>query len=172
MSDVLELTLRALRTRITGVFPAQIHAAVQPLTEEQIWWRPNEASNSIGNLILHLTGSLNHFLNRNLGSLDYSRDRAAEFAERRTIPRAELLAVFDEMVANADRTFEQLTVARLSEASPEPKMSTVVLEDLLNVLAHFSTHVGQILWIAKMQAEGSIDEVWIHSHRDQGAWKK
>lgn len=167
-----DLALAALRSRITRVFPAQIHAALSPLTDEQVWWRPNEESNSIGNIVLHLTGSLNHFLNRNLGGLDYTRDRAAEFAERKAIPKVELLDSFDEMIAHAMRTFDGLTVERLDEPSPEPKMHTIVLEDLMNILAHLANHAGQIVWIAKMLYAGPIDDVWIQTHRELGAWKK
>ena len=104
-----DIALAALRSRVTGVLPAQVRAALASVSEEQLWWRPNEKSNSIGNLVLHLTGSLNYYLNRNLGGLDYTRDRAAEFAERRPLPKAELLAHFDEMVSNAEHTFEGLT---------------------------------------------------------------
>jgi len=167
-----DLVLSALRSRITRVFPAQIHAALDPLTEEQVWWRPNEESNSIGNLVLHLTGSLNHFLNRNIGGIEYTRDRAAEFSERRAIPKAGLLASFDDMVARAGHTFDALTPQRLDDPSPEPKMNTIVFEDLVNVLAHLANHTGQIVWIAKMLHSGEIDDIWIHTHRDHGAWKK
>ncbi|HYI09654.1 MAG TPA: DUF1572 family protein [Thermoanaerobaculia bacterium] len=167
-----EIAFNAFRTRITGVFPAQIRAAVEKLTDEQVWWRPNEASNSIGNILLHLTGSLNHFLNRNLGGLDYTRDRAAEFSERKAIPKAELLALFDEMVANAEKTFETLTPERMNDASPEPTMHNLIVEDLINVTAHLATHTGQVVWIAKMFDGGALDEVWMRSHRAQGAWKK
>lgn len=167
-----DLLLDALHTRIAGVFPAQIRAALEPLTDEQIWWRPNEQSNSIGNLVLHLTGSLNHFLNRNIGGIDYARDRAAEFAERRTIPKAELLALFDDMVAKAERTFGGLTPERLGDPSRETKMHALVVEDLVNILAHIATHAGQIIWIAKMLRGDAIDEVWIRTHRELGAWKK
>lgn len=167
-----DIALAALRSRITGVFPAQIRTALASLSDEQLWWRPNEKSNSIGNLVLHLTGSLNHYFNRNLGGLDYTRDRAAEFAERRVLPKAEVLALFDEMVANAERTFERLTVDTLGTPSPEPTMHTIVFEDVMNVALHFSTHTGQIVWIAKMLNEGALDEVWMKSHRDKGAWKK
>lgn len=167
-----DLLLDALHTRITGVFPAQIRAALEPLTDEQIWWRPNEQSNSIGNLVLHLAGSLNHFLNRNIGGIDYARDRTAEFAERRTIPKAELLAVFDDMVAKAERTFAGLTPERLSDPSRETKMHALVVEDLVNILAHLATHAGQIVWIAKMLRSDAVDEVWIRTHRELGAWKK
>ena len=47
-----DIALAALRSRVTGVFPAQVRAALASLTEEQVWWRPNEKSNSIGNLVL------------------------------------------------------------------------------------------------------------------------
>jgi len=167
-----ELLLDALRSRITAVFPAQVRGAIEPLTDEQLWWRPNEQSNSIGNIVLHLAGSLNYFLNRNIGGIDYTRDRAAEFAERREIPKTELLAVFDDMVAKAVRTFDTLTPDRLGGPSPEPSMHKIVLQDLLNVLAHLANHAGQIVWIAKMLRGDAIDEIWIKTHREQGAWRK
>lgn len=168
MNDVF---LKALHIRTTRVFPAQIRAAVAPLTEEQFWWRPNESSNAIGNIVLHLTGSLNHFLNRNFGGLDYKRDRPAEFAERRTLPKAEVMAAFEEMIETAEKTFAALTPERLLDPSPEPKMHAVVYEDLLGVALHISNHAGQIVWIAKMLQEGSVDDVWIKTHRTEGAWR-
>lgn len=170
MTDLGPVLLDSLRSRITRIFPAQVRAAVEMLSDEEIWWRPNESSNSVGNLVLHLAGSLNHYLNRNLGGLDYNRDREAEFAERRQIPRAELMAAFDAMVANAEKTFEALTPERLEEPSPEPKMNHYVLQDLIGVLSHISAHAAQIVWIAKMLREGGADDVWIKSHRDLGGW--
>jgi uncharacterized damage-inducible protein DinB len=169
MNDIF---LRALRTRIIGVFPAQIRAAIAPLSEEQLWWRPNESSNAIGNIVLHLTGSLNHFLNRNLGSFDYTRDRPAEFAERRQLSKAELLAAFDAMVAEAERTFDALTPERLGDASPEPKMHAIVAEDLIGIAVHIASHAGQIVWVAKMFDGKALDDVWMKTHKSEGAWKK
>lgn len=167
-----DITLEALRSRITRVFPAQIRAAVETLGDDQLWWRPNEESNSVGNIVLHLTGSLNHFLSRNIGGIEYARDRAAEFAERRAIPKSELMSMFDDMVSRAERTFAGLTPERLGDPSPEPKMHAIVLEDLLGILAHLANHAGQIVWIAKMLHGKEIDDVWIHTHRDLGAWRK
>jgi len=166
-----DLILATLCTRITAVYPAQIRAAVEPLTDDQLWWRPNEGSNSIGNLIMHLTGSLNYFLNRNLGGIPFDRNREAEFAERRTLPKAEVLAAFDAMVAGAERTFASLTPESLETPSPEPKMSTIVVEDLINIATHVATHTGQILWVAKMFDGKALDEIWIKTHRAGGTWK-
>ena len=168
--DTVQLAYNALRLRITNVFPDQVRTAVNALTDEQIWWRPNESSNSIGNIVLHLSGSLDHYLNRNLGGLDFTRDRPGEFSERRAIPKAELLARFDQMVANAQRTFENLPVERLGDPSPEPRMATIVFEDIVNIAVHVANHAGQILWIAKMLEAGAIDEVWMSTHKAY-VWK-
>jgi uncharacterized damage-inducible protein DinB len=171
MPEIAAAALEAMKVRICRVFPAQIRAAVEALDDDQIWWRPNEGSNSIGNLVLHLAGSLNHYLNRNLGGFAYERDRAGEFAERRPIPRAELMATFDDMVAKAEQTFEKVTPERLGQPSTEPKMYDLVVEEIIGVATHVATHTGQILWIAKMLKEGALDEVWMRTHKRLGGWK-
>ena len=172
MNDqTLTTALTALKARVTKVLPAEVRDCVALLDDEQIWWRPNEQSNSVGNIILHVSGSLNHYLNRNIGGIDYDRDRAAEFAERRTIPKAELLAIFDDMVAKAEQTFDALTLERLGDASPEPKMHASVIEDLINVAVHFSNHAGQIVWITKMLRGDAVDEVWIRAHKEN-VWRR
>jgi hypothetical protein len=170
MADLQTVALESLRVRVTKVLPQQILACLDELTDEQIWWRPNEDSNSIGNLTLHLAGSLNHFLNRAFGGIAYNRDRAAEFAERRTIPKAELRAVFENMVRNADRTFGMLSSQNLLANSPEALHNTVY-EDLVGIAVHMSTHAGQIVWITKMLRGASMNDIWMKAHRDAGIWK-
>ncbi|MGZ5475590.1 MAG: DinB family protein [Thermoanaerobaculia bacterium] len=171
MADqVADVTLDALRVRITQVLPAQIRACLDKLSDEEIWSRPNEESNSVGNLVLHLTGSLNHYLNRGLGGIEFNRDRDAEFAERQHIPHAELRERFDDMVRKAEQTFTTITSERLAQPSVEPKMNRLVVEDLINIASHLATHTGQILWITKM-FRGGIDDVWIKTHKKLGAWR-
>lgn len=172
MTDLALQTLTALRLRITRVFPAQVRAAVGALDDEQIWWRPNDSSNSIGNLILHLTGSINLYLNHNMGTLAFERNRAAEFAERRGGTREELLQGFNSMVAHAETTFAGMDAATLSAPSPEPDKYELLVEDLISVAVHLATHTGQIVWIAKMLQEGSLHETWIHAHREHAGWQK
>ena len=101
-TDINEVSLAALRVRVTKVFPGQIRSCLEELNDEQIWWRPNEQSNSVGNLALHVRGAMMHFLCRGVGGFDYARDRPAEFATR-SMPKQELLEVFDDAVAKADQ---------------------------------------------------------------------
>jgi len=171
MADLASPTLEALRARIANVLPAQVRAAVDQLTEEQIWWRPNEKSNSVGNLVLHLSGSLNHYLNRNIGGQPYERNRDAEFAARGPMPKKELMAIFDDMVNKADRTFANIKPEQLIGPSTDPERQTFLVEDLIGIATHVSTHTGQILWITKMLREGSLDEVWMRTHKRQGGWR-
>ena len=172
MADhIADVTLDALRVRITQVLPAQIRACLDKLSDDEIWSRPNEQSNSVGNLVLHLTGSLNHYLNRGLGGMQFNRDRDAEFAERQHIPGDELRERFDDMVRKAEQTFTTITSERLAQPSLEPKMNRLVVEDLINIASHMATHTGQILWITKM-FRGGMDDVWMKTHRNLGAWQK
>src|SRR5438309_4906749 len=99
MTELAKPTLEAIRVRVTQILPAQVRTAVEKLSEEQMWWRPNEKSNSVGNLVLHLSGSLNLYLNNNIGGFPYARDPDGEFAARGAMPKLEVMAIFDDMVA-------------------------------------------------------------------------
>jgi uncharacterized damage-inducible protein DinB len=171
MDELASTALAALTVRITRVFPAQIRASLEKLTDDEIWWRPNEGANSAGNLVLHLTGSLNHYLNRNIGGLPYDRNREAEFAERRQIPRAELLSLFEAMVANAIKTLDKVDSATLGGPSTDPERNNFLIEDLISIVSHVATHTGQIVWITKMLEEGSLRELWMKTHKHEGGWK-
>lgn len=169
---ISSLALEALRTRITRVLPAQIRACVEELTEEQLWWRPNEQSNSVGNLVLHVRGAVMHFLCRGVGGLEYERDRPAEFAARAPVPKQQLLTMLDEMVEEASGTFDRIAATRLSEPSTEPDYYSIIFEDLFGVAIHLATHTGQIVYVTKMLREGAVKDIWTETHRSLGAWKR
>jgi hypothetical protein len=170
-NDTNSLILESLRTRITKVLPAQIRSCIEELSEEQLWWRPNEQSNSVGNLVLHVRGAILHFLCRGVGGHDYNRDRAAEFAAEGSIPKQQLLEMFDEMVEKSEQTFAALDPSRLSEPSTEPAYYSIVFEDLFGAAIHLATHTGQIVYITKVLSEDSVSDLWTRTHRESGAWK-
>ena len=125
----------------------------------------------MGNLVLHVRGAVLHFLCRGIGGLEYERDRPAEFATEASISKPELLAMFDEMVDEATKTFAALDASRLSEPSTEPAYYSIVFEDILGVAIHLATHTGQIVYVTKMLKEGSVNELWTQTHRELGAWR-
>ena len=77
----------------------KIHALVEPLTDEQIWTRPYSYGNSIGHLLLHLTGNLSYYIGAEMGGTGYVRNRPVEFTDRAPHPKTELLAKFDVAIA-------------------------------------------------------------------------
>ena len=161
MSELARALLDDVQKRVVSGYPAQVRAALESLTDEQIWGRSNASSNSVGNLVLHVCGSTRHFLGRGVGGSDYRRDRRQEFAERGPMPRAQLLAVFEETVAEADRTLRALDSARLLETSDRAGDPQTVLALLLRTAHHWAVHTGQIVYAAKAMKEGVFDELWM-----------
>jgi uncharacterized damage-inducible protein DinB len=158
------VALVALRERIVRILPAQIRACVDELSEEQLWWRPNEQANSAGNLVLHLSGSMRHYLSRGVGGFDYHRDRPAEFAERGPLPKTQLLAIFDETINQAAQVLCSFDTSRFLEPTEEQNYVPTVFDLIFNISIHLATHTGQIIYVTKMLKEGSVDELWIRAH--------
>lgn len=170
MSDQQSLdmvALSAMRGRITKIFPAQIRACVEELSEEQLWWRPNESSNSVGNLVIHLSGSMRHYVARGIGGVNYERNRPAEFAERNPVSKEALLANFDETIVMVSDALDSFDTSRFLDPTEESAYNPTVFNLLFNVAVHVATHTGQIVFVTKMLKEGSLDEVWIRAHKGE-----
>ena len=58
MAHPLAAFVAESRRYLAREYPAKIRVALDALPEGDLWWRPNEASNSIGNLLLHLSGNI------------------------------------------------------------------------------------------------------------------
>src|SRR5919201_86015 len=84
--------IEASRVFLRDDFLPKLKYCVEDLSESDVWWRPNEQSNSVGNLVLHLCGNLRQWIVSSIGGVQFDRDRDAEFAERRPRPKAELIA--------------------------------------------------------------------------------
>lgn len=161
MDELGPVVIEEVRGRLTKGLPQQVRACLDALTDEQIWWRPNPGSNSVGNLVLHLCGSTRHFLGRAVGGTDYRRDRPAEFAEKGPIPRERLRAILDETVAESEGILASLAPARLQEITERAGEPFTVLNLLLRTSHHWAVHVGQMVYAAKALKDGVFDELWM-----------
>ena len=129
----------------------RLHKCLSELTEEEIWERPNENSNSVGNLILHLTGNINQWIVSTLGGEEDTRQRQTEFDEQGPIPTAVLLADLDGVMKKADAIISKLEPAELIQSKSVQGYKETVLAILIHVTEHFSYHTGQVSYIAKAQ---------------------
>src|SRR5258708_5536592 len=111
--DVSGLFFGFSREKLLNQYWPRLRGCVESLTDEQIWWRPNEASNSIGNLILHLNGNVQQWLVASFDKLDDTRNRPAEFAERQSIPAVALLDELGSTMRRASDVLSRLTEADL-----------------------------------------------------------
>ena len=164
-NNLNDIALAGLKARITRILPAQIRTCIGELSDEQLWWRPNEQANSVGNLVLHLSGSMRHYLLRGIGKIEYERDRPGEFSERGPIPREQLLATFDDTIQQANELLSAFDSSRFSEPSDEPDYVPTLFDVIYNISIHLATHAGQIVYITKMLNQGSLDELWIKAHK-------
>lgn len=127
--------------------------AIAPLTDEQLWRKPIEPGNSIGHLVLHLTGNLNHFVGAQLGKTGYVRDREREFTEGSPPTRAEVMAQLNEAVATFRRVVGGLSADDLLRTHPETKLGPTV-KALVHLVAHFALHRGQISYLSRLVTVG------------------
>src|SRR2546421_8050149 len=101
------------REYLTGHYLPKIRAAVERLTEEDTWWRPNKASNSVANLMLHLAGNIRQWIVSGVGGAPDVRDRPKELAERSGRPKGEVLETLRSAVRDADAVLAGLTAHKL-----------------------------------------------------------
>lgn len=128
----------------------KIERCLERLTDEQIWWRPNEESNSIGNLVLHLCGNARQWIVSGVGGKADHRHRDAEFAQRDLVPRDELLTLLRSTLNDVARVLRALDTATLLERRTIQSSDVDVLEAIFHVTEHFSMHTGQIIMLTKM----------------------
>ena len=130
--------------------PKLLHC-VEQLSDDDLWWRPNAVSNSIGNLVLHLCGNIRQWVVASIGGVDFNRDRDAEFAARGPVPKADLMADLKRAVLEVDDVLARLESSRLLDRLQIQKYEVSTLQAVYHVVEHFSYHLGQILYIYKMR---------------------
>lgn len=137
------------RYHLVEDFLPKIERCIELLNDEQIWWRPNAESNSIGNLVLHLSGNARQWIVCGLGEAADQRNRDAEFAQREVITRDELLTRIKQTIADVDATLADFDPDRLLEKRRIQGYDVTALEAILHVVEHFSMHTGQIILLTK-----------------------
>jgi uncharacterized damage-inducible protein DinB len=127
-----------------------VQECIQRLSIEDIWWRPNQESNSIGNLILHMSGSLYQWIVTGIGGAADHRIRQQEFDERSSINKEELLAKLNSTVEEADAVLARIDPARLLDRIQVQKNESWMFA-IYHMIEHFASHAGQIILITKLR---------------------
>ena len=150
MSETPQAFIDHSRKLMTADYLPRIESCLETLTDQNIWWRPNAESNSIGNLILHLAGNVRQWLVSGIGGASDNRERHTEFEERGPIPQTELVSLLRTTVEDADRTLSSLDPGILDERRKIQGCEVTCLEAIYHAVEHFSMHTGQIIVLTKM----------------------
>jgi len=159
MTDISQIFLEKSRSLITSEYLPKIEECLARLSDEDVWTRPNEASNSIGNLLLHLRGNVTQWIIGGVGQRPYERDRQQEFDERDRIPSTELLARLRAVVADAAEILSTLDRQDLASRRLIQDYDVTVLEAVYHVVEHFGMHTGQIILLTKART-GEDLKLW------------
>ncbi|MBV9182209.1 MAG: DUF1572 family protein [Acidobacteria bacterium] len=151
-----ELFLAFSRRKLLEQYWPRLRACVELLSDEQLWWRPNDASNSIGNLMLHLNGNVRQWLVASFNRLTDTRDRPAEFKALTGAGGSQLLAQLGKTMEEADEVLARLEESDLTTIFKIQGYDVSGLEAIYQVVEHFGLHYGQIVYITKMLHGGDL----------------
>lgn len=150
--DVSDAFLKHSSHFLLDEFLPRIRLALDRLSEDDVWWRPNPSTNSVGNLLLHLSGNLRQWVVIGVGGGEDRRDRQAEFDADGGIPKADLIAGLTRTVEDAAAALNGFPAERLLEPRHVQGREVTALEAVYHAVEHFSMHTGQILYIAKLRS--------------------
>ncbi|MCI0336014.1 MAG: DUF1572 domain-containing protein [Acidobacteria bacterium] len=158
------LFLRQARFCLREDYLVKIESSLGLLSDEQIWWRPNEASNSIGNLVLHLSGNARQWIIAGIGGAEDARDRQREFAERGQTSKARLFDLLKSTLDEVDEVMAKVETEVVDSQSDAPLQRVcvpqgfrqTVFDAISHVVEHFGYHTGQIIYITKMLESGRV----------------
>jgi uncharacterized damage-inducible protein DinB len=150
VSDLSSLVASALAGSYEEV-RTRVHQWVAPISTDQLWRKPYPYGNSIGHLLLHLTGNLNYYIGAQIAGTGYVRDRDREFNETRKIPKEQVLAEFDRAISMVAVTIrkqsaEDLAAPYSAALEPQPRDRFTVF---LRLAAHAHHHLGQMIYLSK-----------------------
>ena len=149
MDEYRDLLVQEVRRRLMNENVPRIKQCLAELTTEEIWFRPNENSNSVGNLVLHLCGNVRQWLLSGLGGYTDNRRRQQEFDERGPFPTSILLRHLDELMEEVDKVLNKLTAEQLLQTVEIQGFTEKGVSVLVHVVEHFSYHTGQITYYVK-----------------------
>jgi uncharacterized damage-inducible protein DinB len=128
-----------------------IHEWVAPISTAQLWTHPYPYGNSIGHLLLHVTGNLNQYIGARIAGTGYVRNRALEFSDTSHRPKEQVLADFDRAIDMVAATIRKQSAQDL--VAPYPGDTQPDCPDrfsaFMRMAAHAYHHTGQIIYLVR-----------------------
>ncbi|HSZ61343.1 MAG TPA: DinB family protein [Terriglobales bacterium] len=147
MPDLNSTFAAALTTRYQKLSTA-LHDQAAPLTDDEFWRKPFPFGNSVGHLVLHLTGNLNYYIGAAIARTGYVRDRPLEFSDATRPAKQAVLNKFDEAIKMVVGTIEVQSAEDWSKPyAAERSDASTRLEIFLICATHLHHHIGQMMYL-------------------------
>jgi hypothetical protein len=127
------------------------------VSEEDLWWRPNEESNSIGNLLLHVQGSLSQWILAGIAGMKIHRERHQEFGERSALSKEDLSSKLNSTMHDVDQAIAEIDPSHLTNKMQIAGKEVSWMFAIYLMVQHVSTHTGQIILITKSRLGKDLD---------------
>jgi uncharacterized damage-inducible protein DinB len=141
----------ASRTLLTHDYLPKLLKCAEILSDDDVWWRPNESSNSVGNMLLHVCGNMREWIIGGAGGQSVVRDRDREFAARESMSRDELMAEVERTCRDVDRALAALRETTLLDRIEVQGSQVTRLHAVYHAIEHFSYHLGQVVYVTKLR---------------------
>ena len=113
--QILEELKKETRRRLIDENFTRLKKCLSLLSEQEIWYCPNENTVSVGNLVLHLCGNIRQWLLSGIGDEPDTRERQKEFDETGPVPVEELLAKMQNALTEVDQLLDRISPEVLVE---------------------------------------------------------
>lgn len=129
---------------------AKVHKQVDGLTDDQLWRRPFPYGNSVGHLLLHLTGNLSYYIGTQIAGTGYVRNRPLEFSDESRRTKGDVVGAFDAALEMVGKTL----AAQGPEDWGRPYEAVGAdVKDRLAIFVHCASHAdhhtGQMIYLVK-----------------------
>lgn len=131
----------------------RLHKELDLTPDELLWQVSGQINNSPGNLFLHISGNLQHFIGAILGQSGYVRDREGEFGKK-GLPKADLAKDIESAKTVIQQTLEKMKPAELDEIYPLEVFGYPMTTGyfLIHLNSHLNYHYGQINYFRRILA--------------------
>ena len=152
-----------LSTELATLFNRDLKRLVQQLAAfpdtASLWKTAPGVTNAAGTLALHLEGNLREYIGRQLGAIEYTRDRPVEFSKR-GVAQEDLIARIAAAGDMIPRVIEALSEQQLAATYPEQVLGVPITtrQFMIHLNGHLNYHLGQIDYLRRFTtSNGAID---------------
>jgi len=133
-----------------------IKISLDSISESDIWKKPNESSNSIGNLIAHICGNMTQYIIASLGERDDYRNRDEEFSMTGGFTKSQLIQKLEDTVKEAKIILKQCNKKQLIKIREVQGFKLSGIGIVIHAVEHYSYHTGQIAFWTKLMTNKDL----------------